>query len=42
MFKATFEGMASILKHGVDKWEAVQFTDELEAKQEMEKAGWEC
>jgi hypothetical protein len=26
---------------GWKKWEAVQFADELEAKQEMEKADWE-
>jgi hypothetical protein len=26
----------------VGKWEAVQLTDKLEAKQAMEKADWEC
>jgi hypothetical protein len=28
--------------NGWTKWEAVQLADELEVKQEMEKAGWEC
>jgi hypothetical protein len=27
---------------GWKKWEAVQLTDKLEAKQEMAKADWEC